>query len=316
MLLKDLNILVLDDVALICNFLYGVANKIQGCNAFKAFDYKTASDILESESIDLLITDIELKQANGIDLISKIRSGGFSSTAHNIPIIVLSVNSYKELIEQCVRFDVNDFLVKPISSVKLTEKIYQHLQIKKVIKQTNYYSSIIEGSKISTVPKEYSRRGVSIVLDVKNPLIEESAEKAQQTSNDVVSKRAFLDWPEGATTGHYQLDRRLKNVAYAISYFYDAFIENRKHVAIENARKRACESVDYLLYIGKNIQQYEYSPDFLEAFTICLSKLEVLITQIASANLKNRNQILALLRKLASWWSHTCSRRLLQNVGD
>ena len=56
--------------------------------------------------------------------------------------------------------------------------------------------------------------------------------------------------------------------------------------------------------------------DFLEAFTICLSKLEVLITQIASANLKNRNQILALLRKLASWWSHTCSRRLLQNVGD
>jgi len=316
MLLKDLNILVLDDVALICNFLYGVANKIQGCNAFKAFDYKTASDILESESIDLLITDIELKQANGIDLISKIRSGGFSSTAHNIPIIVLSVNSYKELIKQCVRFDVNDFLVKPISSVKLTEKIYEHLQTKKVIKQTNYYSSIIEGSKISTVPKEYSRRGVSVVLDVKKPLIEESAEKAQQTSNDVVSKRAFLDWPEGATTGHYQLDRRLKNVAYAISYFYDAFIENRKHVVIENARKRACESVDYLLYIGKNIQQYEYSPDFLEAFTICLSKLEVLITQIASANLKNRNQILALLRKLASWWSHTCSRRLLQNVGD
>ena len=258
MLLKDLNILVLDDVALICNFLYGVANKIQGCNAFKAFDYKTASDILESESIDLLITDIELKQANGIDLISKIRSGGFSSTAHNIPIIVLSVNSYKELIEQCVRFDVNDFFFIFISSVKLTEKIYEHLQTKKVIKQTNYYSSIIEGSKISTVPKEYPRRGVSIVLDVKKPLIEESAEEAQQTSNDVVSKRAFLDWPEGATTGHYQLDRRLKNVAYAISYFYDAFIENRKHVAIENARKRACESVDYLLYIGKNIQQYEY----------------------------------------------------------
>lgn len=315
MLLKDLNILVLDDVALICNFLFGVANKIQGCNALKAFDYKIASDILESVSVNLLITDIELKQASGIDLISKVRSGGFSSTAHDIPIIVLSVNSYKELIEQCVKFDVNDFLVKPISSAKLTKKIHEHLQNQKAIKETTYYLSIIEGSKISTGPKEYPHRGVSIVLDVKKPLIEES-ETVKQTSNDVVSKRAFLDWPEGATTGHYQLDRRLKNVAYAISYFYDAFIENRKHVAIDNARKRACESADYLLYIGKNTQKYEYSPDFLEAFTICLSKLEVLITQIASANLKNRNQILALLRQLASWWSHTCSRRLLQNVGD
>lgn len=315
MVSKVLNILVLDDVALICNFLYGVANKVQGCNAFKAFDYKTASDILESECINLLITDLELKNANGVDLISEIRSGGFSATTHDIPIIVLSVNSYKELIEQCVKLDVNDFLVKPISSAKLTEKIHEHLQAKKIIKDTNHYFSIMESFKTREVQKEYSNRGVSIVLDTKQPLVEDH-EIDEKVVKDGVSKRVFLDWPEGATTGHYQLDRRLKNVAYTISYFYDAFIENRKHVAIDSARKRAIESVDYLLYIGKNIQQYQYPPDFLKAFTICLDKLEILITQIASVNLKNRNQMLALLRKLASWWSHTCSRPLLQNIGD
>lgn len=312
---KTLNILVLDDVALICNFLYGVANKIQGCNALKAFDYKTASDILESECINLLITDLELKNANGVDLISEVRSGAFSATNHDTPVIVLSVNSYKDLIEQCVKLDVNDFLVKPISSAKLTEKIHEHLQTKKIIKDASYYFSIIESFKARKVPKEYNNRGVSIVLDIKQPILEEQ-EVDEKITQDTVSKRVFLDWPEGATTGHYQLDRRLKNVAYTISYFYEAFIENRKHVAIDSARKRACESVDYLLYIGKNIEQYQYPPDFLKAFTICLDKLEILITQIASVNLKNRNQMLALLRKLASWWSQTCSRPLLQNVGD
>lgn len=309
---NNFNILVVDDAALICNFLYGAANKVQGCKAFKAFDYRTALDLLEAEKINLLITDIELKYASGIDILSKVRSGDFNHTAHDIPIIVLSVNSYKELIQECVEFDVNDFLVKPISSVKLSEKIHEHMQKQRVIKPANHYTNIIQNSKKNQLTKEYERRGASIVLDVKKQLIET---EANQKVVDIVSdKRDFLDWPEGTTTGHYQLDRRLKNVAYSISYFYYVFFENQKHVAIENARDRACESADYLLYIGKNIQQYERRPDFLKAFQICLNQFEILIAEIASVNLKNRNQVLALLRKIASWWAHTCNRPLLQNI--
>ncbi len=312
MLLKSFNILVLDDAPLICNFLYSVTNKIPGCNAYKAFDYKAAADILGSQEIHLLITDIELKQESGLDLLSHVRSGGFTLTAHDIPIIVLSVNSYKELIQQCVKFDVNDFLVKPISSVKLTEKVHEHRRTEKPIKPAEYYLEIIKNAINNHPSKEYSRRGIGIVLDLNKKNIEPETDK--KTTDTPVEQRDFLEWPESATTGHHQIDRRLKTVAYTLSYFYNAFIENRKHVAIDNARSRACESADYLLYIGKNIRQYDHRPDFLRAFQICLNKFEILITQIASVNLKNRNQVLALLRRLSAWWAHTCNRPLLQGV--
>lgn len=310
MLHESFNALVLDDAPLICNFLYGVTYKIPGFNAYKAFDYKAAADILESQEINLLITDLELKQESGLELLARIRSGAFTLTAHDIPIIVLSVNSYKELIQQCVKFDVNDFLVKPISSVKLTEKIHEHKRSEKPIKSADYYLEIIKNAINNQSFKEYNPRGVGVVLGSNKKNIEPEPDK--QTTDISVEHRDFLEWPDSTTTGHHQIDRRLKKVAYTISYFYKAVIENRKHVAIDNARSRACEAADYLLYIGKNIRQYDHRPDFLRAFQICLDKLEILITQIASVNLKNRNQVLALLRKLSAWWAQTCNRPLLQ----
>jgi YesN/AraC family two-component response regulator len=261
-----------------------------------------------------LITDIELKNASGIDLLSKVRSGDFSQTAHDIPIIVLSVNSYKELIQQCALFDVNDFLVKPISSVNLTQKIHKHLQDEKFIQPISYYAEMMQKLAQPHASKEYSKRSAAIVLEVDKKRVE--PEKNLDKAVVVLNKRDFLHWPEGVTTGHYQLDRRLKNVAFNISYFYNVFVDNRKLVAIDNARKRACESADYLLHIGRNFQQYEHRPDFLSAFKICLDTFDSLIVEIASVNLKNRNQVLALLRKLASWWTHTCNRPLIQNMVD
>mgnify|MGYP005988600905 CR=1 FL=1 len=311
MLLNNFNILVVDDAPLICNFLYSVAYKIPGFNAYKAFDYKAAIDILETQEINLLITDIELKKESGLELLSRIRSGSFTLTAHDIPIIVLSVNSYKELIHQCVKFDVNDFLVKPISSVKLTEKIHEHKRAERTIKPAEYYLEKIKGATDNHQSfKEYSHRGVAIVLGSNKKDIEPEVDKQQPDIS--VKNRDFLEWPDSATTGHHQIDRRLKKVAYTISYFYNSIIENRKYVAIENARSRVCESADYLIYIGKNIKQYDHRPDFLKAFQICLDRLEILIAQIASANLKNRNQVLALLRKLSAWWAQTCNRPLIQ----
>ncbi|HEY9042769.1 MAG TPA: response regulator, partial [Rheinheimera sp.] len=138
MLLKNFNVLVVDDVILMCDFLYGVANKVPGCRAFKALDGKTAADILESEPIDLLITDIEMKAPTGLELVYKVRSGSFGATSHDIPVIIFSGNAYRELIEQSISYDVNDFLVKPITAIQLTKKIQFHLQNEKAVRSPEY----------------------------------------------------------------------------------------------------------------------------------------------------------------------------------
>jgi DNA-binding response OmpR family regulator len=314
MRIKNFNVLVVDDVVLMCNFLYGVANKIHGCSAYKALYCKTAEEILESEVIDLLITDIELKNASGIDLLSKVRAGAFSQTAHDIPIIVLSVNAYREVVQPCILFDVNDFLVKPISSQMLTNKIQEHLQHEKLIQPVNYYIDLKQKLAENQVSKEGGMRSVSIMLELEKKSVE--TEQQLDIAAKTVEKRDFLYWPEGVTTGYYQLDRRLKNLAFTLSFFKNLFIENGKPIAIDTARKRACASADYLLHIVKNLQKFEKRPEFWDAFQICLDKLQSIIVEVVKVNLKHKNQVLALLKKLALWWMQTCNRPLIQKKDD
>lgn len=142
MLLNNFSVLVVDDVILMCDFLYGVAAKIPGCRAYKALDGETAANILETKSIDVLITDLEMKAPTGLELVSRVRSGRFSSTAHNIPIIIFSGNTFRDLIQQSVRLDVNDFIAKPSTSDVLSRKIMHHLRVEKPIKNYEYYAAL------------------------------------------------------------------------------------------------------------------------------------------------------------------------------
>ncbi|MCT8124975.1 response regulator [Alishewanella sp. BS5-314] len=315
MLLKNFNVLVLDDVVLMCDFLYGVANKVPGCKAFKALDAKTASEILEHETIDLLITDIELRGTSGLDLLSRVRAGVFSATAHDIPIIVFSGNAYRELIQQCILFDVNDFLAKPLSAEQLTRKIQHHLAHEKLILPAAHYQEMkarLEAPKATDDEVGQQRLRVAIVRE-----LEQKAEQQQQELDDSrpeVERRDFLYWPEDATSGYFQLDRRLRNLAYNLSCFHNVFINNCRTVAIDAERKRACAAADYLIHIAKTMQQREQRPEFWAMLQQRLQKLQPLIAELAEVNVKHHKQVLALLKKLAYWWMQTCNRPLINRT--
>src|SRR5690606_7972252 len=311
MMLKNFNVLVVDDVILMCDFLYGVANKVPGCRAFKALDGKNAAEILENEAIDLLITDIEMKAPTGLELVYKVRSGSFSSTSHDIPVIIFSGNAYRELIEQSISYDVNDFLVKPITAIQLTKKIQFHLQHEKAVRTAEHYAALTPDFALSKAPSDEHRKvSVAIVRE----LDDSSATAEQEALNDEKQsdKRDFLFWPEHATTGYFQLDRRLRNFAFNVSCFHNVFVGNCKPVAIESERKRACEAIDYLFHIAKNMKQKQRRHDFWLLFDQRLEKLKPLAAELAQVNIKHHSQVLALLKKLSYWWMQTCNRPIIQ----
>jgi CheY-like chemotaxis protein len=312
MLLRIANVLVVDDVILMCDFLYGVANKVTGCRVFKALDGKAASEVLESEPIDLLITDIEMKVPTGLELVYKVRAGHFSSTAHDIPVIIFSGNAYRELIEQSISYDVNDFLVKPITSVQLTKKIQYHLQHKKLIQPAEHYAALDTDFALSRPQLSDENRKISaaIVRELTDP----KADQLQETdeAGEKKAKRDFLVWPENATTGYFQLDRRLRNFAFNVSCFHNVFVGNCKTVAIESERKRACEALDYLCHIANNIKYKDRRREFWLLFSQRLQKLKPLAEELNSINIKHHAQVLALLKKLSYWWMQTCNRPIIQ----
>ena len=312
MLLKNFNVLVVDDVILMCDFLYGVANKVPGCRAFKALDGKTAAEILESEQIDLLITDIEMKAPTGLELVYKVRSGSFGCTSHDIPVIIFSGNAYRELIEQSISYDVNDFLVKPIAALQLTKKIQFHLQHEKAVRSAEHYAALTPDFALSKAPPSDENRKISVSivreLDEKQPVDVEETDAVNSSSR----KRDFLFWPENATTGYFQLDRRLRNFAFNVSCFHNVFVGNCKPVAIESERRRAGEAIDYLFHIAKSIKQKERRQEFWLLFAQRLEKLKPLAAELAQVNIKHHSQVLALLKKLSYWWMQTCNRPIIQ----
>jgi YesN/AraC family two-component response regulator len=313
MLLKNFNLLVVDDVILMCDFLYGVAAKIADCRVFKALDGKTAADILENESIDLLISDIEMKSPTGLELVCLIRSGQFSNTAHDIPIVIFSGNTYLELIQNCIKFDVNDFLAKPLNAERLTKKIQHHLQTEKKVRSPEYYKALsagmfdIDKSTTSNIERKFS---VSIVRE-----LTEEAEKfelgADETSEHSRAKD-FLYWPENATTGYFQLDRRLRNLAFNVSCFHNVVVNNCKVVAIESERKRACNALEYLLHIAKNFKGKESRREFWQLFNLRIEKLKQLAVELQSINIRHHQGVLILLKKISYWWMQTCNRPIIQ----
>ncbi|MBU2651974.1 MAG: PAS domain S-box protein [Bacteroidetes bacterium] len=87
----------------------------------KASGYNEAIKIYEKEQPDLIITDIKLPDADGFELIHKIREKNKFAR-----IIIASVFVESRYFLQAIEYGVKGFLIKPVSEEKL-QKILQHI---------------------------------------------------------------------------------------------------------------------------------------------------------------------------------------------
>ena len=181
----------------------------------------------------------------------------------------------------------------------------------KTIKPVAHYAQLIADSSdvVSGPPAD---RGFSVAIVRELP--ENKTENTEQDNSgtEPADKKDFLVWPDKATTGYFQLDRRMRNFAFNVSCFHNVFVGNCKPVAIESERKRACEAADYLFHISKNIKNKEQRPDFWLLFQQRLEKLKPHVLQLNNVNIKHHSQVLVLLKRLSYWWMQTCNRPIIQ----
>lgn len=113
-------ILIVDDEKMIRMGIKKVIpwNMIGIEEAFTAASSKEALEILERENIDIMLTDINMSEMTGIELIERIKE-----MSRDIRIIVLTGYDNFEYARQCLRLQVADFFLKPIDEGVLTETI-------------------------------------------------------------------------------------------------------------------------------------------------------------------------------------------------
>jgi len=125
---KDANILYVEDDTLYLRFISGLL-KAEGYNVSTASDGVDAILELAKGNFDLVISDINMPNFNGLQLLEKMNIENVKT-----PVIFLSGDSNSELISKGKELGALDFLKKPIDRALLMKKVEFHIngKLKKV----------------------------------------------------------------------------------------------------------------------------------------------------------------------------------------
>lgn len=105
------NVLVVDDSATIRKFV-AAALQLKGYRAITAADGMEALEKMPSEVIDVIITDLNMPDMDGYELIRTLRE---SPQYRNIPILVLSSMTDSRHKHDALELGVHAYLEKPLS---------------------------------------------------------------------------------------------------------------------------------------------------------------------------------------------------------
>lgn len=119
-------ILVAEDNRLI---LETVAHSLtrEGYDIIKAEDGKDCMTKLESNQVDLIITDLYMPNASGLEVISRLNG----SSKSLIPVMVLSAAGAEENVLKAFDMGADDYMVKPFSLIELNVRVKRLLSSKK-----------------------------------------------------------------------------------------------------------------------------------------------------------------------------------------
>ena len=117
---KNMKILVVDDFSTMRRIVKNILRQLGFVNIVEADDGATAVSLLERERVDLIISDWNMPNMTGIDLLRHVRS---SEELKDIPFLMVTAEAQQENIIEAVKAKVSNYIVKPFTADTLNEKI-------------------------------------------------------------------------------------------------------------------------------------------------------------------------------------------------
>src|SRR5690554_3610159 len=117
---KNMKILVVDDFSTMRRIIKNLLRDLGFTNVDEADDGKTALPILKQRHIDFLITDWNMPEMTGIDLLKAVRA---DPALASIPVLMVTAEAKREQIIAAAQAGVNGYVVKPFTAAVLKEKI-------------------------------------------------------------------------------------------------------------------------------------------------------------------------------------------------
>lgn len=84
-----------------------------------------AINIIDSYTPDIILLDLMMPRVNGWDVIDHVRE---KYNKNEMVIIVVSLLSNKDNIDECYELGANDYIIKPVIKARLISSIESHLR--------------------------------------------------------------------------------------------------------------------------------------------------------------------------------------------
>ncbi|OMF37012.1 hypothetical protein BK133_07300 [Paenibacillus sp. FSL H8-0548] len=112
-------LLVEDEINLRSRFSKLLEDVIGGCKVVgEASNGLEALEWLKTNVTDIVITDIRMKDMNGIELMKRLKE-----QSPSMPVVIISGYNDFIYVREALRYEVADYLLKPLDRVELTQVI-------------------------------------------------------------------------------------------------------------------------------------------------------------------------------------------------
>ncbi len=112
--------LVVDDFSTMRRIIKNLLRDIGYTDVVEAEDGKQALSQIKSSQIDFVVTDWNMPNMTGLELLKEIRKEkGFDE----LPVLMVTAESRKEQIVEAAKSGVNGYIVKPFNAQTLREKL-------------------------------------------------------------------------------------------------------------------------------------------------------------------------------------------------
>jgi two-component system chemotaxis response regulator CheY len=112
--------LVVDDSSTMRRIIINTLGKAGYQDYAEASNGREGIERLATMRVDMVITDWNMPEMNGIDFIRSVRSN--PATRH-VPVLMVTTNATKDDIVEALRAGVNSYVVKPFTPETIKEKI-------------------------------------------------------------------------------------------------------------------------------------------------------------------------------------------------
>ena len=120
MINRDMRFLIVDDFSTMRRIVRNLLKEMGYANAEEAEDGVKALEKLRSGGFDFVISDVNMPNMNGFNLLREIRE---DEALSGLPVLLVTAEAKKEDIVTAAQAGASGYIVKPFTKITLEEKL-------------------------------------------------------------------------------------------------------------------------------------------------------------------------------------------------